>query len=174
MNNFDYYSFQIRNARNKICEEIDFYEKCEFHNINLVKDYLCYLKDRIGDKHAITSVTQYDYFGNKREIKKMNMDEYVKDIDIMMFNRAWNRLKEIHKFMKIKEFINGLKFGKKASKEAIEDNKKYLIDELYDGIKTKKFSKNKHEIVYDKEKMEITSISCLDFNKETGLYDIEW
>jgi len=175
MTNFDYYEFQATLAIDKIQEEIAFYEASSYANCYPFRDYLLYLRSRIGiDKPKENSMYRYDGTGNKREIKKMNIDEYSKDIDVMMFNRPWKKLKEFHKIMKIKEFIDILTFGKKAKPKKIAENKKYIQDEICNGLKTKKFNKNKSEIVYDQKNMKIISISCLDFNKKNGLYNIDW
>jgi hypothetical protein len=175
MSNFDYYNFRIKFVTEKINEEIAFYENCAFYNLHPVKEYLLYLKGRLGmDKLEINTMTHYDNAGNKCEIKKMNLDEHVKDLDIYVFQKPWNKLREFHKIMKVKEFIDGLKFGKKAKANDIIKNKEYLKKEICSGFKNKKFCKNKSEVVYDQKKMIITSISCMDFNKKTGLYEIDW
>ncbi|XWV24909.1 hypothetical protein QJ856_gp0872 [Tupanvirus deep ocean] len=175
MSNFDYYSFRVKTVTDKINEEIAFYESCEYNNVHPIKDYLTYLKSRIGiDKIETTTMMHYDNLGNKREIKKMNMDEYAKDMDIFVFKRPWNKLREFHKIMKIKEFIDSLEYGKKAKQKDIKKNKEYLKEEICGGLRNKRFGKNKSEVVYDQENMVILSISSLDYNKKTGLYEIDW
>lgn len=175
MNNFDYYNFRIKFVTEKINGEITFYEKCEYGKIYPVKDYLSYLKGRLGkDKYEMSTMTHYDGAGNKCEIKKMILDEYTKDMDIFVYKRPWNKLREFHKNMKIKEFINDLKYDKKTKPKDVSKNREYLIKEICFGLKNKKFGKNKSEIIYDQEKMKIISISCLEFNKKIGLYEIDW
>lgn len=175
MTTFDYYSFRIKNVSDKITEEITFYENCEYVGVPPLNKYLVYLKCRLGiDKQEMTTMMHYDGAGNKCEIKKMNLDEYAKDMDIYMFKRPWNKLREFHKIMKIKEYVDTLKFGKNADKQDIIRNKEFLKKEICDGIKNKKFGKNKSEVTYDEEKMVITAISSLDFNKKNGIYDIDW
>jgi hypothetical protein len=175
MSNFDYYSFRIRAVTDKINEEIAFYENCDYFNVYPIKDYLVYLKSRIGtDKAEMTTMTHYDNSGNKREIKKLNMDEYTKDLDVFVFKKPWNKLREFHKIMKIKEYVDNLAYNIKTKQKNILKNKEYLKEEICMGIKNKKFGKNKSEIIYDQEKMTIMSISSLDYNKKTGLYVIDW
>ena len=176
MSNFDYYHFQENTAIEKINEEHNFYENSRYKDVYPIQDYLTYLKSRIGiDRIEFNIMTHYDGFGNKCEIKKMNRDEYFeKDMNIFMFKKPWNKLREFHKIMKIKEFVEGLMFGKKAKTKEIAKNKAYLKQEICGGLKTKRFGKNKSEVIYDQANMIITSISCLDFNKKTGLYEIDW
>ena len=175
MSNFSYYDLRAKTVTDKINEEIAFYQNCEYQSIYPIKDYIIYLKSRIGtDKIEATTMTHYDSSGNKHEIKKMNLDEYVKDMDIFVFKRPWTKLREFHKIMKIKEFVDGLDYNKKPTQKNIQLNKKYLKEEICAGLKTKKFGKNKSEVIYDQEKMNILSISSLTFNKKTGLYEIDW
>ena len=54
------------------------------------------------------------------------------------------------------------------------ENNQKIVDEITVGLQTKKFAKNKHEIVYDIELMEITSIDCLEYDKKEGLWMVEW
>ena len=104
----------------------------------------------------------------------MNMDEYSKDIDIFVFKRPWNKLREIHKIMKIKEFVDEIIYKKVVKEVDIKKNKEYLKIELCKGVKEKKYTKNKNEIAYDMESMKIISIGCLILNKKKGLYNIVW
>lgn len=175
MTAFDYYEFQRNIAIQGINEEIEFYGQSEFHDTYPINSYLLYLKNRIGiDKEYPITVTHYDHSGNRHEIKKMNMDEYAKDMDVYVFKKPWNKLREFHKIMKIKEFIDKLSFGKKSKEKDITKNKKILKDEVCGGLKTKRFGKNKCEVIYDEKNMLIKSISCLHFNNKIGLYEIDW
>lgn len=175
MTNFDYYSYRINSVTEKINEELDFYENSEYSKTEPINEYITYLRGRITlSKPASAPITHYDRSGNKCELSKMNMDEYVKDMDILVFRKPWNKLKEFHKIMKIKEFVDNLTYGKKAKQSSIDKNKEFLKKEICGGLKTKKFCKNKSEIVYDEINMIITSISSVDFNKKTGLYDLDW
>lgn len=175
MSNFNYYDYRIKMVTDKINEEIDFYENCDYHDVFIINDYLTYLKNRIGtNKIETTTITHYDNFGNRHEVKKMNMNEYNKDIDNIMFNKPWMKLREFHKIMKIKEYVNNLEYGKKVKEKDILKNKKYLIDEICSGLKNKKFCKNKSEIIYDQKNMSILSISSVDYKKKTGLYEVDW
>lgn len=175
VSNFDYYAFQKNFVINKINEEIEFLETVIYKDFAPIDEYLKYLKARIGiDRVEEKNVTYQDNTGVRREIKKMNMDEYSKDLDMIVYKRPWIKLKEFHKCIKIRQFIDGLEYGKKCKPKDVEKNKNYLKQEICDGLKNKKFGKNKAEVIYDPENMVITSISCLDYNKKTGLYEIDW
>lgn len=174
MSAFNYYDFRIKNVKDKITEEIAYYENHEYSKI-CFEPYLLYLKDRIGlDRIESSTKTHYDNSGNKMEFKKMNIDEYVKDMDICTFTKPWIKLKEIHKVMKIKEYIDNLPYNKNKDEKSIVKNKIYLKKEICEGLKTKKFGKNKSQIEYDQEKMVITYITSIDYNKKKKLYEIDW
>lgn len=175
MANFDYYNFQIENVTKKINDEINFLSKNKYSKINPIFDYINYLKARIGiDKVENNNSYNPRSYSNKYEIKKMNMDQYVKDLDIVMFKRPWNKLKEFHKIMKINNYIDNLEYDNHIDKNRIIKNKEFLKKELSSGLKNKKFGKNKCEINYDKDEMKIISISCLYFDKKKGIYTIRW
>jgi hypothetical protein len=175
MTNFDYYAFQHNFVIDSINDEINFYQEHEYSGANPINEYLTYLKGRIGaDIPETATVTRYSKVGEKYEIKKMNMNEYAKDLDILVFKRPWKKMKEFHKIMKIKEYVDELKFGEKASTKAINKNKEYLKNEIIDGLKNKKFLKGKSTVEYKEKRMKIKSISSVYYNKKTGLYEIDW
>ncbi len=173
---FDYYKFQTNIAIEKITEEINFYESCEYHGVLPVTERVIYLRNRLGlNKPNSSMVESFDRYGNKFEVKKMNLDEYAKDMNSLVFNRPWNKLKEFHKIMKIDEYVDNLTYdSKKSSEEKINKNKQYIKDKIIEGLRTKKFTKNKSVIEYDQNKMIIKSISCLDHIKKKNSYEIDW
>lgn len=175
MTNFDYYSYRLNYATNTINKEIEFYANVEQANTPLIINYRNYLEIRIGkNRYEYSTISHIDARGNRQELRKMNFDEYSKDIDIMMFKKPWNKLKLFHKIMKIKDYIGKLNYNIKLDMKTIEANKKEIIDEISLGLQEKKFIKNKSNIDYDIQKMEITSISCLDYDKKKKLYYIDW
>ncbi|BCS83222.1 hypothetical protein QLL95_gp0901 [Cotonvirus japonicus] len=175
MSHFDYYKSRIDYVTKKINEEINFYSLSEYHAIDPLSSYVLYLKARIGkDKQEYTTMIHTDNQGNKHEMKKMDTDEYASYINIIMFKKPWNKLRKYHKIMKIKKFIDDLKYDNKIKSEIILKNKQYITEEIISGLDSKKFGKNKGEIIYDQDKMEITSISCLDYNKKKKIYEIDW
>lgn len=173
--NFDYYEFRENYVRDTIIEEINFFSKSPYINYTDISDYTNYLKNRIGlDKQSYASMTRYNGLGQKCEIKKMNLDEHVKDLDMLMFKKPWSKVRPYHKIMKIREFIEKLPYKKPIKPERIAKNKEFLKNEICEGLKTKKFVKNKSEIIYDPDKMSISSIDCLTYSKKKGIYNIEW
>lgn len=177
MAGFDYYDFRIKVGREKVSAEIDFYNNHPYGKISPTLEYLKYLQGRItNDKFVAGPLTLYDKSGNKCEIKKMNLDDYVNDMNIVMFHKPWTKIRDFHKQMKIKEYVDSLKYRVqgKNSEKVIEENREYIKREVCEGLKTKKFCKNKSEIVYDQEKMVIESISCLVYNKKKNIYEIDW
>ncbi|AKI79122.1 hypothetical protein [Acanthamoeba polyphaga mimivirus] len=176
MASFDYYSFRVEYVTKHINKEIEFYTQTEYNLEKPISEYVSYLGTRIGkDRQEQTVISQYDIYGNKQEIKKMNLNEYAKDMEVMMFKKPWTKLKPFHKIMKIKTYIDTLSYDKKIKEDVISKNKEELIDEITKGLTEKKFgTKNKSEIVYDLDKMEITNISCVDYDKKKKLYYIDW
>ena len=179
MSNFNCYELRDKHTIKSIKEELDFYEKCKFcSQMNPLSDYIVYLKTRIGiqeinkpyDAKLIGRIDSRT--GNTYNIQKYNKEQYSKNMDIMMYSKPWDKLKEFHKIVKINEFIDGLVYSKNKSKSKILENKEFLKLELSNGIKNKLFKKDKNMVVYDIEKMAITSIDCLF--EEKGIYQIEW
>jgi hypothetical protein len=76
-----------------------------------------------------------------------------------LFLKPWNKLNQIHKVIKIKEFLNNL--------ECQSKEKDFLKEQLIDFVKTKK----KVKFTYDEAKGKIISISALSF--ANGKYFIE-
>jgi hypothetical protein len=171
--NFDYYNYRKNYVTKKINEEINFFDKNGYTEAITVVEYLIYLKNRISSEKIVSSNTaQPDKNVIKYEDKVINLEEYGKYADELVFKRPWPKLKEYHKIMKINQYINTLKYSESISERKREKNKKYLREEIIQGIKNKKFLKNKSQIEYDTSNMKIISISCLDYNKKTKLYEI--
>jgi len=174
---FDYYAFQTNQSIQRINEEVEFYENCDFDRFPLIVEYVAYLKMRLNGNRAYVytgPVTIIDKSGNKQEIKKMNMDEYAKDMVTTSFTCVWSKLKPVHKTMKINEFVDGLTYNKKISQKDQLKNKKNIAEQLVEGLGEKRFLKNGSKIEYNPKKMLIESISCVVFNKKKGTYEIDW
>ena len=77
-----------------------------------------------------------------------------------LYTKPWSKLNQIHKIIKIKEFINNL--------DITDLEKENLKDDLIQIIKEKK---KKNKIIYDDIKGKILSISTLTFSN--GKYNIE-
>jgi hypothetical protein len=132
---------------------------------NLIK-YLN--KNKINDKFienklnyiqkSITSISDSEKTKETHETK----EEEIKYSDDYLYKKPWTRLSEIHKIIKMKEFVSKLLI------ENIE-NKDYLEKKLINLIKKKKITK-KDKINYDKINGQIISIPDLSYNKK--LYEI--
>uniref|UniRef100_A0A6C0LS21 Uncharacterized protein n=1 Tax=viral metagenome TaxID=1070528 RepID=A0A6C0LS21_9ZZZZ len=172
---FDYYKFQQKITINKIHEELTFYEKSEYKDYPEIREYITYLRSRIGlDKQQINiPIITGDINGNEFEVKHMNIDEYNKDMDKISFERPWIKLKPFHKIMKIKEFVNSLTYSNKISNDKMKDNREYISSTLIEGLSNKKFRKGASIITYNENLMKIMEISCVSCNKK-GLYEIDW
>lgn len=167
--NFDYYSYQVATTVEVINEEIEFYKSLEESRIpGIVSDYYNYLVSRVTDEYVYPESKDTKYV----PIKKMNMVDYNHEMDIMVFRKPWNKLRPFHKTLKLKEYVENLKYGKDIDKEKIKKNRDKISDQLIKGFNEKKFNKNKNEIDYDPEKMIIKNIACIEKNK--GLYKIDW
>ena len=172
MNTFDYYKFQTQYVIPKINEEINFYQQSGFDKTLPISEYIFYLKTRLGIDKLEKNMNNEYY--KKYDIKKLDIDEYGKNMDVISFKKPWSRLREYHKIMKIKEFVDKLEYDKKSKKKNIDQNKEFIKQELINGIKNKKFNKKKNEIEYNISEMKIDSISCLDYDSNKGLYEINW
>ena len=70
-----------------------------------------------------------------------------------LYLKPWSKLTQIHKVIKIKEFVNNLDISNQTEKENFKDK---LIDQI-------KEKKTKNKINYDETKGKILSISNLSF-----------
>ena len=82
--------------------------------------------------------------------------------DDYLYKKPWTRISQIHKIIKVKEFVNKLQI-------VDENNKKYIESKIISLIKSKILTK-KDKVIYDKINGKIISIPDLSFNK--GKYDI--
>jgi hypothetical protein len=172
--NYDYYKMRIQNVREKIEEEIKFFDNSKYCKSYPFDQYPIYLKGRLTSDKPVSKQSRYDKIGNRYEVKKMNMDEYAKDINVMMFKKPWNKMGEIHKIMKIKEYIDNLNYGDDINSKKITENREDIRTQIMEGMKEKKFVKGKNIIEYDTDQMIIINIDCIVFNEESGLYDVTW
>jgi hypothetical protein len=70
-----------------------------------------------------------------------------------LYLKPWSKLTQIHKVIKIKEFVNNLDISNQTEKENLKDK---LIDQI-------KEKKSKNKVNYDESKGKILSISNLSF-----------
>jgi hypothetical protein len=177
MANFEYYSLHRTIIKEKIVRECDFFVEREKQSYVICPDYYAYIKGRLGLDKA---PPKYGMFAHVKDpdIEQMG-DSYGDEIQAAAYSVPWKKLQPFHKATKIGEHIDSLEYpthvGKRVVKQAdIDANKAELKAELIDGLKTKKYGKNKAEITYDNVAMTITSVTSVVFNKKTGLYEIDW
>lgn len=84
--------------------------------------------------------------------------------DDYLYQKPWTKLTQIHKIIKIKEFVN--------NKLLIDDDKEkqLLRDKLVEMVKMKELTK-KESIMYDSVKGIVISIPCLEY--KNGKYYIK-
>jgi hypothetical protein len=101
----------------------------------------------------------------KKEQKQTSETENHKQIfsDEGFYNKNWIKLNPIHKILKIKEFVNGLKNINKKDKND-------LIDKLVNSIKTKILTK-KENVNYDEINGKIISLTNLEYKNDKYHYN---
>jgi hypothetical protein len=83
--------------------------------------------------------------------------------DNEIYKKSWTKLNNIHKIIKIKEFVNNIKFDN-------ENNRNKLKDELVELIKNKTLTK-KNKIKYDEENGKIISLTNLQYKDGNYFYE---
>ena len=98
----------------------------------------------------INTTSEHNEVMTNTETETILTDDYV-------YKKLWNKLNNIHKIIKIKEFVNGI---------VIDDleMKKLLKNQLVNMIKDKKLTK-KSDIEYDHINGKIISIPSLQFKQ---------
>lgn len=172
---FNYYDFQIGLAVSKVNEEIEFFTKSEYANEYIIRERVTYLQNRLGMNKPLPRVlSSFDRNGIRREIKKMNIDDYTKDISNMMYELPWKKLKEFHKIAKFDEYVDSLIYDKKVPDKKRKKNRDMLKAELKNGMADKRYAKGKTVIDYNQKKMLIDSISSVYLDPDSNLYEIDW
>jgi hypothetical protein len=83
--------------------------------------------------------------------------------DELLYKKPWTKLNSIHKILKIKEFVNSLKFN-------IEEKRNKLKDDLILLVKSKVLTK-KDSINYDEINGKIISIKNLEYKNGNYIYN---
>jgi hypothetical protein len=177
MAQFEYYGFHKAMIKEKVTREYDFFNTLEKDNFVICRDYYVYVKSRLGLDKVPSKYGKFAYVKDP-DIEQMG-DSYGEEIQAMAYSIPWKKLQLFHKITKIGEYVDSLEYpknvGKRVIKQAdIDSNREYLKKELCDGLKTKKYGKNKAEITYDNVAMSITAVTSIIFDKKTGLYEIDW
>jgi hypothetical protein len=114
-------------------------------------DYLLY-KNSESENRSNTNASYFDSKGN----------DYIFN-DNEIYKKSWTKLNNIHKIIKIKEFVNNIKFDN-------ENNRNKLKDELVELIKNKTLTK-KNKIKYDEENGKIISLTNLQYKDGNYFYE---
>ena len=123
---------------------------CNKNNIN--SSFLENKKNSLLNDEQTYNVSSGELSITETELVSENID--------YLYTKSWNKLNQIHKVIKIKEFINNLEIN--------ERDKEALKDQLIEMSKDKK---KKNKINYDEVKCKIINISSLIFID--GKYKIE-
>jgi len=160
----DYYDYQKKNISDRIKKEMDLLKKSPHMAYSaLHKAYYSYLKLRIN----------YETSGNVK-MKNITKLEELKpsiqgDIQKTLYDKPWHRLKETHKLIKFREFVEKLEYKKPNLK-----NKAKVLKELLYGLKEKRYGQSKVQVEYDQDKMEIVSVQCLSYSKKRNMWIVTW
>ena len=125
---------------------------------NIIIDWLNYHINKLND----VVNTETDIQTTK---KNDNIILNESNDDTNLYKKSWSKLNAIHKIIKIKDFVNNIKFDN-------DNDREKLKDELVELVKTKVLTK-KDKIVYDEENGKIISIKNLQYNNGTYSYPSE-
>jgi hypothetical protein len=130
---------------------------CSKTNINYdnVKKELNNYEQQESNNYSISEQKNKEVISEKQMSEKESTKTETETIDYL-YLKPWSKLTQIHKVIKIKEFINNLDITNVVEKENLKDK---LIDQL-------KEKKSKNKINYDDTKGKILSISNLSYNDD--------
>merc|ERR1712070_411089 len=122
------------------------------------KNMKLYLKQNINSDVRLNKIIKEE---KRKKTKQVDQNKEVNNfLKMYVFNKSWNKLANIHKKIKIIEYIdNNLPVKLKKSQKQI------LIDNLVKLMEEKKLNK-KGIVNYDSTIAKITSISILKFTNE--------
>ncbi|CAI2358480.1 Hypothetical protein MVR_LOCUS186 [uncultured virus] len=163
----DYYSLQFNQHIKQTKKEIAFYSAIAPTDI-VAHHYTNQLTKHLNSiTGTLTNPNQYDK--QKPMIIKFDLNERVKEENIMLYSKDWNKLNPYGKSFKIKEYINALEYSDLLTNTTqVQDNKDDLFASVTEELKKK--AKNKMKITYNKDLMRITAIDNIAYDNTTGLY----
>jgi hypothetical protein len=177
MDEFDIYEFHQSFTQQYLQKEITFFEKSEFPN-PLLWDHLERLNNRriknvsLSDTNDNNNTAMFLDTSTKRfQLKKIDVSDYNSYMDDYVYKKPWSRLREFHRIVKMREYINELPYDNSVSAERIKKNKDIIIVELIKVLRSKELSKKKNQVTYDIEQMKITEIGCISLN-DKNIYEI--
>ena len=131
----------------------------EKQNNNNSQSYIVWLQEKIAKlNNNISTATESEPIPQVQQINTT-------DNHTELYKKPWNKLNQIHKILKIKEFINSL-----TNIDVNERNN--LKDKLIGLIKNKVLSK-KEKINYDENNGKIISLLNLEYKNNKYIYNIE-
>ena len=149
----DEYNLEIMQGNLNIKYLNNLINGCHKFNINCetIKETLNKLNNDMLD------IENYSITEQKNKLVTEMTEKGITETETMdyLYLKPWTKLTQIHKVIKIKEFVNGLDISN-------DNEKEILKDKIIGQIKEKK-AKNK--INYDEMKGQILSISNLSFDK---------
>jgi hypothetical protein len=179
-NNFNYYEFRKNSIVETINRELVFYNDCDsdllFYDKCFIKNkqktykdnYIYYLIDRIREDSKPVN-PKFDLFGNIKNIEVLNIENDMNEV----YSKPWTKLSELHKLLKIKEFVGKLKY-RSLDVESKQENKDMIYKELEDGFKSKKYVSKKNKIEWDTKNKCIINIPRLFYDKQKDIYYLDW
>jgi hypothetical protein len=129
-------------------------------NMSLIKNNseVEWLTKHINKLNGIANDNTEIQLVKKNENIVLNNDEN-------LYKKPWSKLNAIHKIIKIKEFVNNIKFENEEDREKLKDD---LVNLIKTNILTKK-----DKIIYDSENGKIISIKNLQYKDDKYFYPKE-
>ena len=179
VDNYDYYKLRIQRVSKSVSREVEFFSNTPYADVGIIGEYLAIQKSRLTNDRADKKNNKYESSYVRPNIVELDPKTYVNELELHAFNKEWTKLRPFHRTMKIKEYVKELEYNKskrspKVSQRKIDSNRKHIQHAILQGLKEKKFGKNKCQLNYNPEKMKIESIECVFFDKNTGLYEVDW
>jgi hypothetical protein len=122
--------------------------------------YLTELTDKINSYHTDKNESNENII-----VKKSRHTNIYENVDQYMFKRAWNRLPEVHKLIKIKEYVN------KSLIIYDKEKKEKLLKIMFSAIRAKQLTR-KGSVIYDPIKGRVISVPNLKYNKKEETYHL--
>ena len=117
-------------------------------------------KENINKNLIEKELSKYDK--NEKSYFESESDSAVLYSDDFIYKKPWNKLNNIHKKIKIKQFVNNI--------NASNENKTKLIKELIKMIENKSLTKNK-SVNYDSLNGKIISIPNIKYDNNKYVID---
>lgn len=162
----DYYEYQKKTISERINKEVKALINSPNFNYSLLHHaYVSYLISRINSEKSgnikIKNITKLE------DLKTGSS----KDMEKTIYQKPWHRLRDTHKRIKFSEFVEKLKY---KNPDDCAKNKQDVLKDLLFGLKEKKYGQSKVQVTYDQEKMEITDVQCLSYDKKKDIYIVTW